>query len=292
MQSGERYAPISGVSPVSREKPRNLAASVRQRLFNRAQERHEDFGLVLTKYGLERFLYRLSESKYRDQFVLKGALLFELWTHRPYRPTRDLDLEGRGENSIPRIKRLFAEIIGQAVADDGLVFDPESLHVARIKEDQEYEGLRVNFVARLERAKIHIQVDVGFGDVILPPPQETAYPAMLDFPSAHLLAYPRETVIAEKLEALVKLGIANTRMKDFYDLWMLSREFAFDGTLLSDAIKATFKRRRTEIPADTPLALTDEFSRDSQKAKQWSCGASTVGVRRRSKFFFANRACG
>ncbi len=116
---------------MSREKPRNLAASVRQRLFNRAQERHEDFGLVLTKYGLERFLYRLSESKYRDQFVLKGALLFELWTHRPYRPTRDLDLEGRGENSIPRIKRLFAEIIGQAVADDGLVFDPESLHVAR-----------------------------------------------------------------------------------------------------------------------------------------------------------------
>ena len=269
MQSGERYAPISGVSPVSRETPRNLAASVRQRLFNRAQERHEDFGLVLTKYGLERFLYRLSESKYRDQFVLKGALLFELWTHRPYRPTRDLDLEGRGENSIARIKRLFAEIIGQAVADDGLVFDPESLHVARIKEDQEYEGLRVNFVARLERAKIHIQVDVGFGDVILPPPQETAYPAMLDFPSAHLLAYPRETVIAEKLEALVKLGIANTRMKDFYDLWMLSRDFTFDGTLLSDAIKATFKRRRTEIPADTPLALTDEFSRDSQKAKQW-----------------------
>jgi predicted nucleotidyltransferase component of viral defense system len=269
MPSRERYAPISGVSAVSRETPRNLAASVRQKLFNRAQERHEDFGLVLTKYGLERFLYRLAQSKYRDQFVLKGALLFELWTHRPYRPTRDLDLEGHGENSIARIKRLFAEIISQAVEDDGLVFDPESLHVARIKEDQEYEGLRVNFVARLERAKIHMQVDVGFGDVIVPPPQETAYPAMLDFPSAHLLAYPRETVIAEKLEALVKLGIANTRMKDFYDLWKLSCDFAFDGALLSDAIKATFKRRRTEIPSDTPLALTHEFSRDSQKAKQW-----------------------
>src|SRR5580700_5730725 len=209
MSCGKCNAPISGVSAVSREKPRNLAASVRQKLFNRAQERHEDFGLVLTKYGLERFLYRLAQSKYRDQFVLKGALLFELWTHRPYRPTRDLDLEGQGENSIARIKRLFAEIISQAVEDDGLVFDLESLHVARIKEDQEYEGLRVNFVARLERAKIHMQVDVGFGDVIIPPPQETAYPAMLDFPSAHLLAYTRETVIAEKLEALVKLGIAN-----------------------------------------------------------------------------------
>lgn len=167
--------------------------------------------------GWKRFPYRLAQSKYRDQFVLKGALLFELWTHRPYRPTRDLDLEGHGENSIARIKRLFAEIIGQAVQDDGLVFGPQSLYVARIKEDQEYQGLRVNFIARLERAKIHTQVDVGFGDVIIPPPQETAYPAMLDFPSAYLLAYPRETVIAEKLEALVKLGIANTRMKDFYD---------------------------------------------------------------------------
>lgn len=254
---------------MSREKPRNLATSVRQRLFNRARERHEDFALVLTKYGLERFLYRLAQSKYRDQFVLKGALLFEVWTHRPYRPTRDLDLEGYGENSIARIKRLFAEIIGRAVEDDGLVFDSESLRVARIKEDQEYEGLRVNFVARLERAKIHMQVDVGFGDVIVPPPQETAYPAMLDFPSAHLLAYPREAVIAEKLEALVKLGIANTRMKDFYDLWKLLCDFDFDGALLSDAIKATFKRRGTEIPSDTPLALTHEFSRDLQKAKQW-----------------------
>jgi predicted nucleotidyltransferase component of viral defense system len=254
---------------VSRQKPRNLAASVRQRLFNRAKERHEDFGLVLTKYGLERFLYRLAHSKYRNQFVLKGALLFELWTHRPYRPTRDLDLEGRGDNSIPRIKRLFAEIIVQTVEDDALVFDPDSLRVATIKEEQEYEGLRVTFVARLERATIHMQVDVAFGDVIVPTPQETQYPAMLDFPGARLLAYPREAVIAEKLEALVKLGIANTRMKDFYDLWQLSREFDFDGALLSDAIKATFKRRRTEIPSGTPLALTDEFSRDSQKAKQW-----------------------
>jgi predicted nucleotidyltransferase component of viral defense system len=269
MPSRERYAPISGVSAVSREKPRNLAASVRQRLFNRAQDRHEDFGLVLTKYGLERFLYRLAQSRYQDQFVLKGALLFELWTHRPYRPTRDLDLEGYGENSIVRIKRLFAEIIRQEVEDDGLVFDPESLHVARISEDQEYEGLRVNFVGRLERAKIHMQVDVGFGDVIVPPPQETVYPAMLEFPSAQLLAYSRETVVAEKLEALVKLGIANTRMKDFYDLWILSRDFDFDGVLSSDAIKATFKRRRTEIPSDTPVALTDEFSSDPQKAKQW-----------------------
>lgn len=254
---------------MSREKPRNLAASVRQRLFNIAKERHEDFGLVLTRYGLERFLYRLAQSQHRDQFILKGALLFELWTHRPYRPTRDLDLEGQGENSVARIKRLFTEIISQTVADDGLVFDPESLRVARIKEEQEYEGLRVNLVARLERARIPLQVDIGFGDVIVPPPKEIQYPAMLNFPSARLRAYPREAVVAEKLEALVKLGMTNTRMKDFYDLWKLSQVFDFDGTLLTEAIKSTFKRRRTEVPGRLPLALTDEFSRDSQKARQW-----------------------
>ena len=269
MSRGKCNPAIPGVAFVSREKPRNLAASVRQRLFNLAQERREDFGLVLTKYGLERFLYRLAQSQYRDQFVLKGALLFELWTDRPYRPTRDLDLEGQGENSIPRIKRLFSEIMSQAVEDDGLIFDAKSLRVARITEEQEYEGLRVNLVARLERARIHMQVDIGFGDVIVPPPKEIQYPAMLNFPSPRLQAYPREAVVAEKLEALVKLGMANTRMKDFYDLWKLSQDFDFDGPLLTDAIKSTFNRRGTEVPSGTPLALTDEFSRDSQKAKQW-----------------------
>ena len=254
---------------MSRETPRNLAASVRQSLFNRAQERHEDFGLVLTKYGLERLLYRLAHSQYQDQFVLKGALLFELWTHHPYRPTRDLDLEGQGDNRIARIKQVFAEIIGQPVEDDGLIFDSKSLRVARIKEEQEYEGLRINFIARLERAKIHLQVDVGFGDIIVPAPEEIEYPRMLDFPSARLMAYPKETVVAEKLEALVKLGMVNTRMKDFYDLWKLARHFDFNGDLLCGAIKSTFERRRTEVPAATPLALTEEFSHDAQKAKQW-----------------------
>jgi Nucleotidyl transferase AbiEii toxin, Type IV TA system len=163
---------------------------------------------------------------------------------------------------------------GQAVEDDGLVFDPKSLRVNRIKEDQEYEGLRVNFVARLERARIHMQVDVGFGDVIVPPPTEVRYPAMLDFPSPRLRTYPRETVVAEKLEALAKLGIANTRMKDFYDLWRLSHDFDFDGALLTDA----FKRRGTEVPSGTPFALTDEFSRNSQKTKQWEAFMKKSGL--------------
>jgi predicted nucleotidyltransferase component of viral defense system len=157
---------------VSSEKPRNLAASVRQKLFNRAQERHEVFALVLIKYGLERFLYRLSRSEYRDQFVLKGALLFELWTHRPYRPTRDLDLSGQGDSSIARMKKVFGEVIAQVVEDDGLVFDAKSVRISRIKEEKEYEGLRVNFLARLERARISLQVDIGFGDAIVPDPEE------------------------------------------------------------------------------------------------------------------------
>ena len=153
---------------MSREKPRNLAASVRQKLFSLAQERREDFGLVQTKYGLERFLYRLSQSEYRDQFVLKGALLFELWTHRPYRPTRDSDLSGQGDNSIARMKKVFGDVIAQVVEDDGLVFDAKSVRITRIKEEQEYEGLRVNFLARLERARISLQVDIGFGDAVVP----------------------------------------------------------------------------------------------------------------------------
>jgi predicted nucleotidyltransferase component of viral defense system len=263
---------------VKRETPKNLAASVRQRLLNLAQARGEDFGLILTRYGIERFLYRLAQSEYHDQFVLKGALLFELWTQRPYRPTRDLDLEGQGENSTARMKRLFSEIMNQAVEDDGLIFDPKSLRIARINEDQEYEGLRVTLVSRLERARIHMQIDIGFGDVIVPAPREIEYSAMLDFPRACLRAYPREAVVAEKLEALVKLGMANTRMKDFYDLWRLSHDFGFEGPLLTDAIKATFTRRGTELPSGVPLALTEEFSRDSQKAKQWQAFLKKSGL--------------
>src|SRR5437763_8921117 len=168
--------------------------------------------------------------------------------------------------------------MSQAVEDDGLVFDPKSLRVARIKEEQEYEGLRVNLEARLERAKINMQVDIGFGDVIVPPPTEIQYPALLDFPTPRLRAYPREAVVAEKFEALVKLGMANTRMKDFYDLWRLSQDFDFDGALLIDAIKSTFERRGTEVLAGTPLALTDEFSRDTQKSRQWQAFLKKSGL--------------
>lgn len=254
---------------MSQEKPRNLAASVRQRLANLARAQNEDFQLVLTRYALERLLYRLSESEHRDVFVLKGAMLFQLWDDHPHRPTRDLDLLGCGENSIPRFEQIFCDVCEQTVEDDGLVFDARTVHGDVIKEDQEYQGLRLTLVCRLENARIPVQIDVGFGDVVTPSATEVMYPVLLDFPAPILAAYSRETVVAEKFQAMVMLGIANSRMKDFYDLWVLARQFEFDGVLLCEAIRATFERRRTKVPADVPIALAAEFFEDPGKLAQW-----------------------
>ena len=250
---------------MTKQKPRNLAASVRQRLMNVARAQKEDFQLILTRYALERLLYRLSQSKYRDVFVLKGAMLFQLWGDQPHRPTRDLDLLGRGENSIPRFERIFQEVCDRPVEEDGLVFNAESVHGETIKEDQEYEGLRLTLDCRLENARIPIQIDIGFGDVVTPATSELSYPVLLDFPAPILAVYSRESVVAEKFQAMVMLGIANSRMKDFYDLWVLARQFEFQGPMLCQAIRATFERRRTSVPAEVPLALSAEFSNDQGK---------------------------
>jgi predicted nucleotidyltransferase component of viral defense system len=254
---------------MTKEKPRNLAASVRQRLMNLARARREDFQFVLTHYALERLLYRLSRSEHRDVFVLKGAMLFQLWGDQPHRPTRDLDLLGQGENSIPRFEQIVRKICGMAVEDDGLVFSAESVQGDVIKEDQEYEGLRLTLDCRLENARIPIQIDIGFGDVVTPAASVAAYPVLLGFPAPVLAAYSRESVVAEKFQAMVTLGIVNSRMKDFYDLWVLARQFDFQGTLLSQAIRATFERRRTLVPADAPTALSPEFSKDQTKQTLW-----------------------
>jgi predicted nucleotidyltransferase component of viral defense system len=254
---------------MSRETPVNLAASVRQRLANLARQQREDFQLVLTRYALERLLYRVSQSRHRDVFVLKGAMLFQLWANQPHRPTRDLDLLGRGEDSLPRFMKIFAEICDLPVMDDGLAFLSQSVEGERIKEDQEYEGLRMRISCRLENARIPIQIDIGFGDVVTPAAAEVTYPVLLDFPPPVLPAYSRESVVAEKFHAMVVLGIANSRMKDFYDLWILARQFDFQGPLLCDAIQATFERRRTPIPARAPLALSPDFALDPQKLLQW-----------------------
>jgi hypothetical protein len=207
---------------VSEPKPKkNLTASVRQRLLNLVREQNEDFGLFLTKYGLERILFRLSQSRHRDVFILKGALLFELWTEQTYRPTRDADFLGTGESSLERFTQIFRDIFAEEVEDDGLRFDAESVKAERIKEDADYEGVRVTLMGHLDNARIPIQIDIGFGDVVTPAPVETGYPSLLDLPRARLLTYPKETVVAEKFEGLVKLGMANSRMKDFHDLYIL-----------------------------------------------------------------------
>jgi len=252
-------------------KPKNIPASIRQKLLNLAQERNEDFGLILTKYGLERILFRLSKSKYRDTFILKGALLFELWTKERHRPTRDADFLASGDNSPERFVQIFQELCAFEFPDDALRFDAKSVKAERIKEDADYEGVRVIFTAFLEKAQIPIQIDIAFGDTVTPGPLETNYPTLLDLPGPHLLAYPPETVVSEKLEAMVKLGIANSRMKDFHDLLSLSKTFTLDGQTLADAIRATFKQRGTKVPlGGVPLAFTPEFYEDKDKVKQWN----------------------
>ena len=196
-------------------------------------------------------------------------MLFQLWGDQPHRPTRDLDLLGRGETPFPGSSSIFREVCDLAVEEDGLVFSAESVRGETIKEDQEYEGLRLTLDCRLENARIPIQIDIGFGDVVTPAASEVTYPVLLDFPAPVLPAYSRESVVAEKFQAMVMLGIANSRMKDFYDLWVLARQFEFQGPVLCQAIRATFERRRTPVPAEVPLALSPEFSQDQGKQAQW-----------------------
>jgi hypothetical protein len=196
-------------------------------------------------------------------------MLFRIWTDWVHRPTRDLDLLSRGEPSLAALTQMFREICGLPVTDDGLTIDPATVTAARIKEDQEYEGVRVQCHAQLGQARIHLQIDVGFGDVVVPRPANITYPTMLEFPAPVLRAYPRETVVAEKFQAMVMLGIANSRMKDFFDLWTLANGFAFNGISLCRAIRATFRRRKTDLPSAPPLALTREFGADTAKVKQW-----------------------
>jgi predicted nucleotidyltransferase component of viral defense system len=249
---------------------RDMAASVRQRLLNLSRERGEDFQHVLMRYGLERLLYRLTQSRHAGQVVLKGAVLFQLWTGQPHRSTRDLDLLGHGVPSPDRLQQLFRDVCAQPVVDDGLTFLAAAVQAEPIKEDDNYQGIRLRIEARLGNARIPLQVDVGFGDAVTPAPQLVTYPALLEFPAPSLKAYPRETVVAEKFQAMVVLGMANSRMKDFYDVWTLARHFKFDGPTLCAALQATFTRRQTPLPVTPPLALTSDFGTDRAKTVQWA----------------------
>lgn len=247
---------------------KNIGASVRARLLALAKEKGQAFDVLLTRYVLERFLYRLSRSDFADRFVLKGAMLVTTWFDEPHRPTRDIDLLGFGDPSADPMLAVFRSICSIQV-DDGVVFDLDGLRVDQIREELEYGGLRLRTTATLAGARIPVVADVGFGDATEPGLEEIDLPVLLDQPPPHLRCYPRETVVAEKFQAMVMLGLANTRLKDFYDVWMLSKAYEFDADRLAQAIAATFQRRKTEIPAETPDAFTDTFVNDAAKRRQW-----------------------
>ena len=257
---------------------KNLAASVRQRLLNISRDSGEDFNLVLNRFGLERMLYRLSQSEWREQFLLKGAMLFSIWHDDPHRPTRDADFLGFVEPEINEITKIFQSLCRLAVEYDGLIFDPESVTAEEIRENNAYEGIRIKIKGDLDRANITVQIDIGFGDVVTPDPEEIVVPTLLDQASPKLKAYPIYTVVAEKFEAMVKLGMINTRMKDFYDLWILARKFELDSQLLMNAIKATFNCRKTEIPTSAPIAFSQEFYDDKKKNQQWTAFLNKNGI--------------
>lgn len=247
----------------------NFAASVRARLLDVTRRRRGDFQFTLQRYAAERFLYRLGASLYRDRFVLKGAMLFVLWDEMAIRPTRDLDLAGYWANDAASLEASFREICSLPCPHDGLDFALETLEVTPIRDAAEHHGFRLSLNVRLAGAVIPFQVDVGFGDAIVPDPIEVVYPVLLDAEAPHVRAYPREAVVAEKLHAMVSLAEANSRFKDFFDVHALSSRFAFTGQTLTAAISATFSRRRSATFSPWPVALTPGFYADSPRSDQW-----------------------
>ena len=258
------------------DRPRNVGASVRQRLLNLAHARGQPMELLLTRYALERLLHRLSLSPHRERFVLKGAMLLATWFDEPHRATRDVDLLGFGDAADDALLETFREIMAVEV-DDGVTFDLEGLRIEAIREEVEYGGSRLRTTAALAGARIPITVDIGFGDAVEPGVEDIDLPVLLDMPSPYLRAYPPETVIAEKFHAMVVLGRANSRMKDYYDVWMLLGSFDFEPRRMRRAIEATFARRKTEIPTSVPDGLSDSFCADAGKRRQWEAFARTLG---------------
>jgi hypothetical protein len=248
---------------------RNVAASVRQRLLNIARDRGEEFQLILSDFAIERLLYRLSISPYDDRFILKGANLLQLWWGERHRATWDLDLLGRVENSIDLLQGIFQEICAIQYTD-GLHLDPLAITGEEIRSTDEYSGVRLHLQAELAGARIPVQVDIGFGDMVTPPPVELDYPKLLDFPAARILTYPREAMVAEKFEAIVTLGVTNSRMKDVYDIYAITVRFGFEGSVLTGALRDTFQKRHTPLPVSAPVVLSEEFVIAPEHQIQWS----------------------
>lgn len=247
----------------------SLGASILARLLALAKQRGDDYNLLLNRFGLERLLYRLSVSPHATRFLLKGALLFAYWYDDPHRPTRDVDLLGFGQDDAEHLLAIFGEIAATDMGD-GIVFDLDSVRADEIREDNTYGGTRISLVGKINNARCTLQIDIGFGDAVTPTAQTVAFPTLLnDFKAPVLKVYPVYTVIAEKYQAMVVLGLANSRMKDFYDLAVIARRTDLDGKTLAAAISATFARRKTPLPSERPLALTPVFSQDDGKKRQW-----------------------
>lgn len=241
---------------------------------NRARSGHRPFNELLQYYAMERFLYRLSQSVHVDRFILKGALMLRVWRSPELRPTMDIDMLGRTNNEETDIVAQVHDILTVDIETDGLAFDPASIQAERINADADYEGIRIRFLGALGSARINMQIDIGFGDIVYPEPEKLDLPTMLNSPAPRLLCYSRETSIAEKFEAMVKLGMLNSRMKDFYDIWLLSRQFDFDGPRLTEAVRLTFERRGTELPAEID-AFYEPFVENKQI--QWAAFRKRLG---------------
>ena len=250
---------------------RDVPASVRARLLNKAKEGHEEFELFLVRYSCERFLYRLGASDYRDRCILKGAALLTLWLGDPYRATRDLDFLAREPNDEESVREIVAGVCAVPCPEDGLTFDVDTLDISPIRAEEEHQGYRVVLRALLGQARIRLQIDFGFGDTVTPAPEEIEYPTLLDdLPAPHLQVYPREAAIAEKLDAMVKLGRRNSRMKDFHDVWELSSAFPFEGAVLLQAVNACLGRRATAWTEEMPDALGSTLYGDAEFQARWS----------------------
>jgi hypothetical protein len=254
---------------MKRQAPTALACSVRDRLKTLADSRHEDFQDVLLRFGVERLLYRLCRSQWHDRFVLKGAMLFAVWADKPYRTTRDVDLLGFGDVSVPAMEHIFQTICSTDVEPDGLTFRVDTVAGERIRAGRSYEGVRISLQAELARALIHLQVDIGVGDQVVPMPRPTELPTLLPMAAPRLRVYSRYSVVAEKLETLVEKGSATSRLKDLADLLFLSRTWEFDGPTLVRAVRGTFERRATRYPAGVPEALGETFAALPAKRAQW-----------------------
>ncbi len=255
--------------------PANLAKSVKDRLLNISRREGRAFDVLLVRFALERLLYRLSVSEYRERFVLKGGMLVTAWIDDDNRVTRDADFLGYGDANPDKLVADFRAIM-QIEGDDGLVFDADGLVATAIREEMEYGGVRLKTAAYLERTRIPVTIDIGFGDALADAAQQLDYPTLLDLPVPHIRSYPPATVIAEKFQAMVALGVLNGRMKDYYDLWAIPRNLEIASEDLDVAIRATFERRGTPIPTERPPGLSAEMMEDETKQRQWRAYAASV----------------